>query len=403
MLEGEGGAGSFSDGKITLSPTRGTHGARLFAREQERLLSIVDNTVRRFVPDGVDYPPTPTLTALDGHDGTGLRFESYPLLHVGSDGVRQFGQRYCAHLQAEGVTVRTGVQAVNLTVDDGRARGATLLNRRAGTQWDIEAGAVIVATGMMGTPWLERQLRDIGVRLVTGPADIGVRVETTAAALEPFIRQFYDFKVTHTSADGIPVRSFCVNGNGYVVNEYHRSLGIRAVNGHSFLDHGSGQSNLAILATIDQTFTDDPNAYVRDLATAINAGAGGYPVSQPLSGFLPDFAHAPAQGVRPSNPKTRPGRLNEALPPMLHEAFGGYLRALGQVLPPILGADTVIYAPEIKYYNYRVPINFGTWESDIAGLFVVGNAAGYTASLSAAALSGIIAGRAAASQIIPAR
>jgi uncharacterized protein len=111
--------------------------------------------------------------------------------------------------------------------------------------------------------------------------------------------------------DRITLRSFCVNGNGFVVNEYHRGLGIRAVNGHSFLDRHSGQSNLAILATIEPPCTEDPKAYVRQLARDINAGASGYPIAQPLHTFLPGGCHGPAQGVQASSsrpPRTSPAR-----------------------------------------------------------------------------------------------
>jgi uncharacterized FAD-dependent dehydrogenase len=394
VLEGEGGAGSFSDGKITLSPLRGTHGQEMFTAEQEALLGEVAATVRRFVPRSASYDPVASLTALRGHEETGLRFESYPLLHVGSDGIRAFGQGYSAFLQQEGVTVLTGIEATQLTLTAGRATGAVVHDRRTRTTWTVQAEHVVVAAGLMGTAWLEDQLRAEGVELETGPADIGIRLETSAAALEPFIGEFYDFKVSHTSPAGLAVRSFCVNGDGFIVNEYHRPIGIRGVNGHSFLDRDSGLSNLAILATVDQGFTADPKRYVRQVAQAVNAGAGGYPIRQPLAEFLPDAATSPPTGIQPSNPKTRPGRLERLLPEPLYEAFAGYIRALGAVLPPVLSPDAVIYAPEIKYYSYRVPVDT-TWQSrDIPGLYVVGNAAGYTASLSAAALTGMIAARA---------
>ncbi|WP_239376976.1 FAD-dependent protein [Frankia sp. Cj5] len=400
VLEGDGGAGSFSDGKITLSATRGTHGQTLFRPNDESLLGLIDETIRRFAPAGITYPPAPTPTGLDGPAGTApLRFDSYPLLHVGSDGIRAFGQRYSRHLQNAGVTLLTGVEACELVIDDDGAAGAVVYDRRHRVRWTIAARAVCAATGLAGTPWLENQLRTVGVGLATGPADIGIRLETTVAALEPFISAFYDFKVAYTAPSGLAVRSFCVNGDGYVVNEYHRALGIRGVNGHSFLDRASGLSNLAILATLDETVTADPKAHVRTLAATINAATGGYPIRQHLAEFLPEGPSAPAAGVVPSNQKTRPGRLQEILPATLYAAFAGYISALAAVLPPVAAVDTVIYAPEIKYYNYRVPVDRDTWESsDVAGLYVVGNAAGYTASLSAAALTGIIAGRAIAAR-----
>lgn len=393
VLEGEGGAGSFSDGKITLSPTRGTHGQEIFGPEQHALLSEVRATVDRFVPRSASYAPVESLTALRGREESGLCFESYPLLHVGSDGIRLFGQRYAAALRQHGVTVLTGVEATELTLTDGRATGAVVRDRRTRAARPVHAKHVIVAAGLMGADWLETQLRAAGVKLETGPADIGIRLETSASALEPFIGEFYDFKISHTSPSGLSTRSFCVNGGGFVVNEFHQALGIRGVNGHSFLDRGSGLSNLAILATVDPEFTPDPKQYVRQVAQAVNSGAGGYPVRQKLDDFLPGVAAASSAGIHPSNPKTRPGNLERLLPPALYEAFAAYIRALGEALPPVLSPDAVIYAPEIKYYGYRIPVD-ASWQSrDIPGLYVVGNAAGYTASLSAAALTGMIAAR----------
>jgi len=397
VLEGEGGAGSFSDGKITLSAVRGTHAQQLFTDDQAALLTHVEATVRQHVSVGIDYAPVPTLSALVGQPG--LRGESYPLLHVGSDGVREFGDRFCADLQRRGLRMMMGWEATGLIVEQSIVRGA-LARDRHGEVIPVEADAVIAAVGMVGTPWLERQLRAAGVDLATGPADLGIRLETSAAALDPLISEFYDFKALHTSADGISVRSFCVNGHGFIVNEYHRPLGIRGVNGHSFLRQGSNLSNLAILATIDTGFTADPKHYVRTLAGQINAAGDGYPIRQTLREFMPDTANVRPLGVVASNPKTRPGNLRAALPAPLADAFTSYITALGAALPPVLAPDTVLYAPEIKYYNYRVPIDPRTWESlDLPGLYVVGNAAGYTASLSAAALSGLIAGQAIADRV----
>jgi hypothetical protein len=82
VLEGEGGAGSFSDGKITLSATRGTHSQDLFTDKQALLLDVVWAAVRRNVSDAVDYAPVSQLSALAGHEKQ-LRGESYPLLPVG--------------------------------------------------------------------------------------------------------------------------------------------------------------------------------------------------------------------------------------------------------------------------------------------------------------------------------
>lgn len=391
VLEGEGGAGSFSDGKITLSATRGTHGAALFTPDQEQYLGTVEDAIRRFTPAVADYPPVDSLPLLPAGRG-GLTFESYPLIHAGSDGIRAFGQAYSAYLRQAGIDIRLGQQVTALLTDGGRIAGAVVWDRRSRSMYRILADQVVVGCGLAGAAWLEGELTRLGVQLATGPADFGIRLETTAVALDPFISRFYDFKVSHRAA-GLSLRSFCVNGNGFVTAEYHRDLQIRGVNGHSYLAARSGLSNLAIVATITQDHHADPKAYVRDTARAVNAAAAGYPIRQELGDLMPGAAAA--AGVRASNPKTRPGRLQDVLPADLLEAFTSYIRALGEILPPVLATDTLLYAPEIKYYAYRVPISSQTWEStEVTGLYVIGNAAGYTASLSAAALSGIIAGHA---------
>ncbi len=394
VLEGEGGAGSFSDGKITLSPTRGTHGRDLFTPDQARLLAQVEEIIRRFAPAAVDYPPVQSLTALRGHEDAGLAFDSYPLIHLGSDGIRDFGRAYTGHLRQAGVRVLMGSQATRLLTDGGRVTGAVVRDRRARTETVVRARQVVAGCGLAGAAWLEGQLREMGVTLRTGPADFGIRLETTAAALSTFTGEFYDFKLAH-QAGGIGLRSFCVNGDGFIAAEYHRGLGIRGVNGHSYLARKSGQSNLAIVATITEEHHADPKAYVRQLAAAVNAAAGGYPVRQRLGDLMPGCA--PPAGVKATNPKTRPGRLQDVLPAALTGAFLSYLDALGQVEPRVLAADAVLYAPEIKYYGYRVPVTPDWQSTDISGLYVIGNAAGYTASLSAAALAGIIAADAIAS------
>lgn len=199
-----------------------------------------------------------------------LAFESYPLIHVGSDGIRAFGQAYAAHLRQAGVGIRLGQQATTLLTDYGRAVGAVVRDRRSRSEYRIPADHVVVACGL---------------------------------ALEPFISRFYDFKISHQAA-GISLRSFCVNGNGHVTAEYHRSLGIRGVNGHSYLSASSGQSNLAIVATITEDHHADPKGYVRETARSSTPPQAGTRSARNSVTCCPERCARPGSG--PATP--RPGR-----------------------------------------------------------------------------------------------
>ena len=108
--EGEGGAGSFSDGKITLSATRGTHGQDLFGPQQASLLGRVEQFIRQFArpsPSMRRFGSFAARAAMRNRAG----FQQYPLIHLGSDGIRAFGRAYAAHLEQAGVRIATGTAA----------------------------------------------------------------------------------------------------------------------------------------------------------------------------------------------------------------------------------------------------------------------------------------------------
>lgn len=101
----------------------------------------------------------------------------------------------------------------------------------------------------------------------------------------------------------------------------------------------------------------------------------------------------------PNDVRTRTNQLASAgidigryMPSYLRNGFFWFISDLAKILPKFHPASSFIYAPEIKYYGYKFPIDFNTWEvRDYPGLYVVGNASGYLDSFVSAALTGIIA------------
>ena len=76
--------------------------------------------------------------------------------------------------------IAIGTQATELLTDDGQVAGVVVRDRHSRTGIVIPASRVVVACGLAGAPWLEEQMRQAGVQLRTGPADFGIRLETTA-------------------------------------------------------------------------------------------------------------------------------------------------------------------------------------------------------------------------------
>jgi len=255
-----------------------------------------------------------------------------------------------------------------------------------------------VATGLQGEPWLAEQAKSLAIQLGTGPAGFGMRLEADAQKLAPLFNEFYDFKMEFETPIGT-LRSFCCNQNGYIVNENHNTLGIRNVNGHSNLspELRSNSSNFAIIAKIypNNLMMESPQAYVKNVAMNINRLGDGMPCVQSVKSFINGVHQEDLEGnlVRTNFQTCDNVYILSGMPPVLAQSFRKFLLALDKALPDGLGQDAVVYAPEIKYYGQRFPVDENWKSTNISNLYVTGNASGYLDSYVAAAVSGMIAAR----------
>jgi uncharacterized FAD-dependent dehydrogenase len=274
---------------------------------------------------------------------------------------------------------------------------------------DITSSKIVIATGIQGIPWSERVLQGMGVELGHGPAGIGLRVETPAEDMAALFKVFYDWKIVYEPLRSpIVLRSFCCNQNGAIVNQYHRDLGIRGVNGHASLDpdERTGSSNFAIIAKIGTDYVEDPQDYVKSVARSINALTGGHTACQWLGEFISDIRYDPM----PCDPEWRTNKIMarsevdiaRGLPSDLWQLFRNFITCLfgketeeGRTAGAVKSLDfnrALVYAPELKYPAMRVPVNLETWQlQGHDDIYVVGDATGYIDSFVAAALSGILA------------
>jgi uncharacterized FAD-dependent dehydrogenase len=277
VLEGDGGAGGLSDGKNTYSITRGTQLESVFDAEgHQAKFDEIDNLMVRFAGEGVWCEAiAPNLSQVSP-----LNFVSYPLRHVGSDGIRKFVIGMMSDLKRMGL-LRIQDKA-SLLVEGRKAVG---VGRTSGSIHDCYR--VVLASGLQGIPDVEQIMRDLNVPMGRGPAGFGIRLETDAEILEPLHKWFYDYKIIYEDPEtGLTLRSFCCNRKGYVINERHTDLGIVNVNGHSFLGYQTQSSNLAIIAKVQETLDTDPQAFVIRHGQGICDAAGLNSAWQPIKGFL---------------------------------------------------------------------------------------------------------------------
>jgi hypothetical protein len=227
------------------------------------------------------------------------------------------------------------------------------------------------------------------------PIDIGVRVEVPAAVMEDITDSVYESKfLYYTKMFDDRVRTFCMNPHGKVVIE--NMEGIKTVNGHSYADLKTKNTNFALLVSKDFTSPfDSPIAYGKYIASLANMLGDGVIVQR--LGDLLDGRRTTAERLKrsllqPTLADATPGDLSLVLPYRHLTDIIEMLQALDKVTPGIYSKHTLLYGVEVKFYSSRVKLS-QQLESQVTNLFAIGDGAGVTRGLAQASVSGVVVAR----------
>ncbi len=392
ITSGWGGAGAFSDGKLTLTAEVGGWLSEFLpAGELDELIAYVDHIYTDFGAPAKVYGEDAARIAEVAAKATafGLEFVPMRIRHMGTDRSREILARMREALGPK-VTVRTRTRVERLLQEDGRIAGVEL---RGGER--IAAGFVIAAPGREGADWLSEQAKELGLRLSNNEVDIGLRIEARAETLEPITEGLYEPKlIYHSRSFNDRVRTFCMNPYGQVSTEMHED--IMTVNGHSYADTKTKNSNFALL--VSTNFTEpfrEPIAYGKYIARLANLLGGGI-IIQRLgdlrAGRRSTAARIAESRVVPTLSYATPGDLSFVLPFRHLTAILEMLEALDELAPGLNSRDTLLYGVEVKFYSFRVEVS-PRLETHVAGLFVAGDGAGVTRGLLQSSASGVMAAR----------
>lgn len=392
LLCGWGGAGAFSDGKLTLSTEVGGQLAAYISDEElQRLIQYVDHIY-------IDFGAPQTVYGTNEDEVNRLSREAVladlklipsAIRHVGTDLWPDLLRRMRQALeQRVDILMETAVSRI--LTREGRAYG---IETNAGEI--IEAKYVILAPGREGADWLLEEARRLDLEQVINPVDIGVRVEVPAPVLEPLTKVIYEPKLIFYSLSfDDKVRTFCVCPYGEVVMEYDDA--VTTVNGHSYAKKKTNNTNFALL--VSTMFTEpfrEPITYGRYIASLSNLLSGSVIVQR--LGDLKDgrrstWSRIEHGLVTPTLKTAVPGDLSFVLPYRYLTGIKEMLEAMDKLAPGVASRHTLLYGVEVKFYSSRLRLT-PSLETDIANLFTIGDGAGVTRGLVQASASGVIAAR----------
>ena len=394
LVCGLGGAGAFSDGKLTLSSqVGGSLNSYLGENETEALIRYVDEVYLKFgAPDKL-YGIGEKVDQLRSQaDRAGLKLVPVPIRHLGTEHCRSVLKSMWDFLSPH-IESRLETEACDISVENGKVKG---VKTEAGDSFDCHY--LILAPGREGADWLAKEADRLKLTMHSNPVDVGVRVEVPATVMADLTNVLYESKLEFLSRSfDDRVRTFCMCPGGEVIMETTGGCDpVITVNGHSYAERSTSNTNFALL--VSTAFTkpfNQPIAYGKYLARLANILSGGV-LLQRLGDLMEGRRSTPErikQGlVQPTLKNATPGDLSFALPYRYLTGIVEMLQAMDKLAPGVASHHTLLYGIEVKFYSSRPQLS-PSLETEVNNMFAVGDGAGVSRGLIQASASGVIAAR----------
>ena len=411
---GEGGAGTFSDGKLWSQISDPRHLTR----------KVLDEFVRAGAPEEILFVGKP---------------------HIGTFRLIGVVEKMRAEIERLGGEVRFGRRVVELLIEQARVRGVTVEKRRddglaasaglggqreeiRGEREEIATNHVVLAVGHSARDTFA-MLHGLGVAMQAKPFSIGLRIEHPQGLIDrarfgpnaghPLLGAA-DYKVVHHAGNGRSVYSFCMCPGGTVVAATSEP-GCVVTNGMSQYSRNERNANAGIVVGITPDDYRQPGSAAGDLvdpldgiafqrfweSRAYELGGGDYRAPGQLVGdFIRNhpstaFGSVPASyqpGVRLTDMGV-PGR--GALPDYVIDAIREALPAFERKIPGFAMPDAVLTGVETRTSApLRIPRGKDRQSLNVAGLYPAGEGAGYAGGIMSAAVDGIETAEALAASLL---
>ena len=326
----------------------------------------------------------------------GVQFIAPEQWHWGTDNGKAVVDHLRSHLKKTVFLLETDVECIEKYTD----HSYRVVARKRGRKLLMESLVILAAPGRSGAYWFRDAADKIGVCHNFGPIDVGIRLELNRRFYDQITHIVYDPKfIFKTTRHGDKVRTFCTNPGGRVRFENYGHF--KLVNGDALYDRKTMNTNFALINTVALTTPfSDTTEFGQMIARQFHLLGGGKPIVQRVG----DFREGRRSSKSTFNSRIRhfelckatcdatPGDITLGLPARIVDNLWESLKKLDKIIPGILHPSTLLYAPEIKFFDTHFPTDRNL-ETNAEGIFVAGDGTGKSRGIVGAAMSGIIAAK----------
>lgn len=401
ITSGFSGAGAFSDGKLSLYNPEddkihvgGNLADYIGVAETKQLIDYTDKIYLEFGADehleGVEYKEEVSKIRKKAKQYD-IDLVDIPIRHLGTERAHILYKAVQDYLIENKVNFLFETDVKDLIVEDGQIRGV-IISKGKGEEI-IYSKTVVAAVGRKGANWLSNMCEKHNIARKAGTIDIGVRYELSDDIMKDVNRYMYEAKfIGYPGPYKDKVRTFCQNPSGFVSEEVYED-GVTLVNGHSYKERKSQNTNLSIL--VSHNFKEPFNKtieYGMYVAKNLNKLANGNVLVQRLGDILSgrrtwteDLKH---NSLEPTLKTAVAGDITYGIGYRTMTDILAFIEALDKVVPGFANPENLLYAPEIKFYSNRLIIS-NEFETSIEGLYSIGDGGGLTRGLMMASCSGV--------------
>ena len=405
ITSGFSGAGAFSDGKLSLYNEEDDDihvGGRLHKyigiEETKRLIDYTDKVYLSFGADekleGTQYKEE-VKEIKDRAKKEGLNLIDIPIRHLGTEKAHELYKRIEDYLEENNIDLMFETVVEDFIIEDNTVKGVKIrpATGKTGETTEIYAEKVVAAVGRKGANWLSEMCNKHNIQTEPGVVDIGVRYELPDEVMKKINTYMYEGKfIGRPGPFKDKVRTFCQNPSGFVAAEVYDN-NLTLVNGHSYKDRKSTNTNLAILVShhFKHPF-NKPIDYGRNVAKNLNELGAGNIVVQRLGdiyrGKRTWDKELETNKVEPTLKSAVAGDITFALGYRTMTDILQFIRQVDKVVEGFANPENLLYAPEIKFYSNQVAID-NNFETSVKNLYSIGDGGGMTRGLMMASCSGI--------------